>query len=241
MYLQGATFERGEGEEAFSADPELAEKRNGGLAPGVTIASPPAFYWDEGGFYGRIFNSRLTRAYARLLQRHLNRAHERESHLKTSLPGRWMGWHLPRLAASMTTSPLMAPAYNPANVEPDVVVSLMRWATDDISAGMLHQMFGIFVDGDYRSYDGNYSYTENMHRISSPLLFITGFRDSANPDNIRKYGYERISSGKKELLNFPLYGHTDLVMGKGVGETVYPAIADWLIRTVEDQKAVDRR
>jgi hypothetical protein len=111
-------------------------------------------------------------------------------------------------------------------------MSLLRWGGDDVSTRMVLQGLHAIINTDIRSYDGSYNYTENMDRITVPFLFITGSEDAANPATIKVYGYERVSSKEREYVNFPYFGHTDLVMGKDVNKKVYPVITDWLTKVL---------
>lgn len=235
MYLQGATFKEIDGERIFAADPDLARERNQNIAAGIAIGSPPAFYWDKGGFFGMLSHSGVMRTALKALHNLTGGLHEISPHLRMGTPMARMAWSFPRLTAVFVNlTPTGWVLYNWDNVEPDVAISLLRWGGDDVSSRMAQQGLYAIIHTDLRSYDRSHSYTENMHRITAPFFFVTGSEDAANPDTIKRYGYERISSREKEYVNFPVYGHTDLVMGKGVEETVYPAIIDWLRGVVAD-------
>jgi len=227
-YLQGASFQDG----CFAADEGLARERNGLIAAGVAIGSPPAFYWEQGGFFGLLSNSPVSRAALRLLMAVLRLLEKRGGRISLGVPvGRWAERH-PKAAAALALSPAGILLYNWRNVEADAAVSLLRWAGDDVSASMARQLIFGIVNHDYLSYDRRYDYTANMGRITVPMLFVTGTEDFASFQCIRRYGYERVFSPRKDFICFPGYGHTDLVMGKGVEEKVYPAISAWLKETV---------
>lgn len=237
MYLQGASFRRREGREVFSADLALAAERNQQLACGVAIGSPPAFAWPKGGFFGLLSNSRAVRA---LLGRALALLEERkEAHPRfpVGLPISRMAWRHPLATAMLATTPVAITFYNWKNVESDVAVSIARWGTDDVSTAMACQLLRSILEGEVRSFDGSYSYTGNMGRITAPILFVTGSEDFANPEIIAGMAYEAVESEVRDFLNIPGYGHTDLVMGRGVAVNVYRPIADWLDRITQKAPA----
>jgi hypothetical protein len=235
MYLQGATFKEIDGESIFAADPDLARERNQNIAAGIAIGSPPAFYWDRGGFFGMLSHSGVMRAGLKTLHTLSGSLHERSPHLYMGTPTARMAWSFPRLAAVFINhTPTGWVLYNWDNVEPEVAISLLRWGSDDVSSRMAQQGLYAIIHTELLSHDHSHSYTENMHRITAPFFFVTGSEDAANPDTIKKYGYERISSRKKEYVSFPRFGHTDLVMGKDVQYKVYPVITDWLSKVVAD-------
>jgi pimeloyl-ACP methyl ester carboxylesterase len=235
MYLQGATFKEISGKRVFSADPDLARERNKNIAAGIAIGSPPAFYWDRGGFFGMLSHSSMMRAALKALHNLAGGLHARSPHLRMGTPMARMAWTFPRLAAVFVNhTPTGWVLYNWDNVEPEVAISLLRWGGDDVSSRMAQQGLHAIIHTELRSYDRSHSYTENMHRITAPFFFMTGSKDAANPDTIKRYGYECVSSQEKKFANLPYFGHTDLVMGKDVQQKVYPVITDWLKEVMAD-------
>ncbi len=231
-YLQGATFEESRGHGVFRADAGLAAERNSMVAAGVAVGSPPAFHWEKGGFFGFLSNSAVAKAGLRGMMAGLRLMERRGKRVSLGVPvGRWAQRH-PRGAAMVALSPAGILLYNWRNVEADAAVSLLRWAGDDVSPAMARQLVFGLINGDYLSHDRSYNYTDGMERITVPMLFVTGTEDFASHECIRRYGYERVSSTRKDFICFPGYGHTDLVMGKGVEEKVYPAISAWLDQNV---------
>lgn len=238
MYLQGATFREKNENKVFAADHDLVGERNRSIAAGIAIGSPPAFHWDRGGFFGMLSHSRVMRAGLKALHALTGRLHERRPHLHLGTPMAKLAWKLPRLAAVIVNhTPAGWVLYNWDNVEPDVAISLLRWGGDDVSSRMAQQGLNAIIHTELRSYDRSYSYTGNMHHITAPIFFVTGSEDAANPETIKKYGYEAVSSREKEYVCFPGYGHTDLVMGKDVHQEVYTAITDWLSETLQGRRS----
>ena len=234
MYLRGATFREAGEDGTFAADDELAGERNRSIAAAIAIGSPPAFYWAKGGFFGLISHSRSMRAGLIILHRLAGSIRDLNPHVRAGKPMARMAERFPLLTTVLINhQPTGWVLYNWDNVEPEVAMSLLRWGGDDVSIRMVLQGLHAIINTDIHSYDGSYNYTENMKRITAPFLFITGSEDAANPATIQEYGYEQVSSREKEYVNFPFFGHTDLVMGKDVQHKVYPVITDWLSKVLE--------
>lgn len=114
------------------------------------------------------------------------------------------------------------------NVDPDVGYSLLKWASDNVTTLMTAQIAELGLDPDFRDYNGECNYNQNMKLITAPLFFITGTEDFAGAENIQQHGYGQVSSEIKRFECYRGYGHTDLVMGKRVYEEVYPVILEFI-------------
>ena len=82
-----------------------------------------------------------------------------------------------------------------------------------------------------------YSYTENLHRFTAPLLVIAGGLDKMAPKTDMQYVKSHVSSTDVTYLEFSKdagyradYGHMDLNLGLYAREEVYPKIYDWLVQ-----------
>jgi pimeloyl-ACP methyl ester carboxylesterase len=228
MYLQGALIEADRSSFRVVCDPELARKRNASILGGITIGSPPAFYFGGRDWLEYVTSLPLFKAFSGWLIQGF----------------RWTNGFFPRLGGRgvpeftgafpraariiAAKSPLASSFYNVRNVHPDVGYSFFKLAGDSVSSRMTTQILGFTQDPDLKDYNREYNYSENMKRITAPLFFISGSEDFTGPENIRVHGYEQVSSKLKRFKLYPGYGHTDLVMGKKVVEEVYPVIVSWL-------------
>ncbi len=227
-YLQGAAFREEGGRPVFHADEGLARERNRSIACGVAVGSPPAFYWEGDDFFGRLSNRPAYRAALKGLLSALRPLEGRGHSLPLGVPASRLAGRSPRLAAAIALSPLGVLLYNRDNIEAGAGASLVKWAGDDVSPAMARQLLYGLVNRDFLSHDRGHDYTANMHRVTAPMLFISGTEDFAGAGCISRYGYERAASERKDFHCFPGFGHTDLIMGRSVDELVYPAITAWL-------------
>jgi hypothetical protein len=85
-----------------------------------------------------------------------------------------------------------------------------------------------------------YSYTENLHRFSAPLLVIAGGLDKMAPKTDMVYVKDHVASTDVTYLEFSKdagyfadYGHLDLNLGVHAREEVYPKIYEWLVKRSE--------
>ncbi len=235
MYLQGATAKMTDGGYQVTVDPGLIEERNGSILGGVTIGSPPSLTYGGGDWIAKLeslpFYETLTRFLVQYLD-FLGRFTPKVpiSRLRTFVT------MFPRLGRIMAKrGPIAIALYNPDNVDADVGYSLLKCASDNITTHMTIQILALGLDPDYKDHTKEFSYTSNMHRITTPLFFITGSEDFVGAENIRVDGFEQVSSPVKRFKFYEGYGHTDLVMGKNVYEEVYPEILAWI------EQMTDRR
>jgi pimeloyl-ACP methyl ester carboxylesterase len=228
LYLQGVRMEKNNASARATTDPDLARERNRSILAGVTIGSPPGLYRHGGDWVARALELPFHRPFLQAIIGCLRLMNRRLPLLPVSRVGRIAELY-PRLGKLMAMkSPVAFALYNVDNVDPDVGYSLFKRAADNVTADMTIQILSLGLDPDLKDIRGEVNYTADMERITAPLLFITGTRDFAGPEDIREYGHERVSSRIKDYRCYPEYGHTDLVMGKRVADEVYPYIASWL-------------
>ena len=241
MYLQGVRFE---GPYHVVSDPVLVKERNEKLMGGIPIASPPAFWWPRLHPFHISTASSLGRALlgASVLLIRIRGMFAPRVRLGTLVLEAVK--NRPKLIKAVSRSPVGMLLYCRRNTDSQTTTSLVKWGGDDVSANMYVQLVDGVWGTNFRQYfpftfrDEPYDYTLNMNLITLPILFVTGEKDFANSEGIRRYGYDRISSKEKKFVVFPGYGHTDLVMGKNVENEVYPVIAQW-ISEIEEQASVE--
>ena len=228
LYLLGAEVETADGGFKVSMDPEVAAERNRSILGGITIGSPPAFHHGGAAWLDSILSLPFSELTNKLLLAYFDLLNRVSPKLPVSQMGAFVA-RFPRLGRVMAIkSPVATALYNTENVDADVGYSLLRIASDNVSARMTSQILFLSQDADLRDYNGECNYTANMHTITAPLFFITGTEDFVGAENVREYGYQRVASDPKRFKNYGGYGHTDLVMGKRVYEEVYPDILQWI-------------
>ncbi len=228
MYLQGASPTGGDGELRASLDPGLAEERNRAVLGGITIGSPPGLHRGGGDWIRDLERMPFFRALAGALLRWLAVQDRLSPRVPASRIGE-MVTRFPRLGRVLAVrGPIARFLYNADNVDPDAGWSLLKWASDDVTARMAAQIVALARDPDFRDFHREVNYTAHMRAITAPLFFITGTKDFVGDENVRLDAYEKVSSQPRRFKCYPDYGHTDLVMGKRVREEVYPDILSWI-------------
>ena len=229
MYLQGVRFEDGH----VVSDPVLVRQRHEKLAGGVTIGSPPAFWYPKGHPYHWVFESKAGKAA-------INAALQQMLVKEVTSPCLRMGWprslmdNHPRLVMAVKRTPAMMFTYCRRNADKDATTSLAKWGTGDVSAGMWVQLLQAMLEQDFLEHPGRaepgeqYDYATHMGLVSLPIFFLTGDKDFTNAGGIKRFGYDGVSSHVKEYVSLPSYGHTDLIMGITAEQDVYPMISEWM-------------
>ena len=229
-YLLGARLEgdgQGESEPRVVLDERLREERHRSVLGGVTICSPAGRHHPNLNWLHHLTRLPFSPAVARLLSRGLRRLGTRFPRIPISRGAPFFARH-PRLGKAVARwSPLTYFLGSRRNLDPEIVYNLLKYATDDVSTRMLRQIVSLGHDPDYRDYRGELNYTAHMHLVRAPFFFITGTCDFVGPDNLR-HAHDLVSSPLKRFKCYEGYGHTDLVMGKGVAEAVFPDIGAWL-------------
>jgi pimeloyl-ACP methyl ester carboxylesterase len=125
--------------------------------------------------------------------------------------------------------------YNPENMQPDVVKTMLRRIVSPLSRGEIKQFATVGADGLLRSMDGEIDYLAAMAEIELPLLFLTGRADRvASPDRVRGY-YDAVGSSDKALEIASVangysadYGHLGFGLGDEAAREIFPLIISWL-------------
>jgi len=97
------------------------------------------------------------------------------------------------------------------------------------------QPAGVYVDmmfgKDPRKYEWKwvdpqtlYSYSDNLDKITVPILFIAGDNDTQDPSQGIYSAYGNVSSNIKEFYSFPDHSHMDLLLGDNASTLIFPEI-----------------
>lgn len=132
-------------------------------------------------------------------------------------------------------TPLDTLFYNRENMEPLTITNMFLNVVEDVPQGVIDQFNAMIRTGQFTRVDGSYNYTENLDKVSVPILLIAGQVDNLAPPDVVRFAYNRVSSTDKTYRMFGRvngykanYGHNDLVLGKHSREEVFPLIAKWL-------------
>ncbi|HEY3175052.1 MAG TPA: alpha/beta fold hydrolase [Candidatus Polarisedimenticolia bacterium] len=125
-------------------------------------------------------------------------------------------WLLPRV---------MARRYGMADRR--LVVSLLAnaiipWG----SSRVLLQLCRMLEQGRFASMDGEVDYELGALRIEFPLLVIAA-GEGRLPEETIRHGIDRAPAREKRYLRLAGRTHSNLLVGPGASEEVYPVIADW--------------
>ncbi|MDD5448700.1 MAG: hypothetical protein PHO53_06000, partial [Actinomycetota bacterium] len=238
IYLEGAKFDESG---KVVIDRELAKERNEKLLGAIPIASPPAFLGERSHPFSIVTRSALGQAILGAVILYFRLQDSFGGRCEVEKTAKRLMNH-PRIIMAMSKSPRRMMLYNRSNTDSDTTTSLAKWAVDDVPFRMYVQLLEGMRSGYFKQYfplsfrDFPCDYTVNASLIEAPILFVGGEKDMANWRTTKEYGYEVVSSKKKDILVFPDYGHTDLVIGKNVEDEVYPAILQWM-RKIEAEES----
>ncbi len=136
--------------------------------------------------------------------------------------------------AGLFNTPLMKYQMNVRNVDFELIRKAQYNAITPISTKLLAQFAEWFGKDEVVLSDG-FSVTENLNKISAPLLIISGGNDMLSPADDTVYAYEQIQSMDKSYIELAKkngfsqdYGHIDMIFGKEALKEVYPLIKQWL-------------
>jgi hypothetical protein len=142
---------------------------------------------------------------------------------------------------------------NPANIDPEVLLFLNRYALDGLSTRVGAQYFDsgacrVFRE-DFSNRRGGPSriippkpgpkdecccYGEHLERISLPALVIADdTEDITSPEDIEDFYRCKKRHDLDEFLRVPGTAHVDLVMGLNAPEFTFPRIGAWLERLLD--------
>ncbi len=140
----------------------------------------------------------------------------------------------PWLAARLSTS-IAELGWHAGNASVELLRALMLTAVDDLPVSLLREFARWY---DTRSMSDRYAifnFTENLERITAPVLIVAGSRDGLTPVRDLRHAWERIASRDKAFCVAGTehgfahdYSHADLILGLHAPDDVYPVILKWL-------------
>lgn len=106
---------------------------------------------------------------------------------------------------------------------------------------------GVWVDMYFgknpKKYNGHwvdpqtlYDYSENLDKITVPILFIAGDEDLQDPSKDIYKAYIRVSSVNKTFYSFQNHSHMDILLGDNSDILIFPIIADWMDSIINNNK-----
>jgi len=155
------------------------------------------------------------------------------------------------------TSHFRGMGVNLENIDPEVLQTYLRIGLSNVLSSKVLSQFSLFfkhmtfcryprypwmydtlgrIPGMKKVFTP-YSYTENLHRFTTPLLAIAGGLDKMAPKTDMLYVKDHVGSTDVTYLEFSKdtgyradYGHLDLNLGLYARDEVYPKIYDWLVQ-----------
>jgi pimeloyl-ACP methyl ester carboxylesterase len=127
---------------------------------------------------------------------------------------------------------------NLRNVEPHVYRRMLANGIEDLPAGVVDQFSDWIRDDAFCSCDHTVDYRTLVRGCRQPALFVSAEKDGLAPPHVVEEGW-RDWCGPKQLWSAGAdFGHTDLLLGRGAPETVFPVVRDFLL---EHSTAADSR
>jgi cholesterol oxidase len=118
------------------------------------------------------------------------------------------------------------------NTTPEYIQRNLVYYKDSEPAGVYVDMY--FGKNPYK-YGGHwvdpqtlYDYSENLDKITVPILFIAGDNDTQDPSKDIYKAYENVSSANKKFLSFAEHSHLDLLLGEEADQLIFPEISNWM-------------
>lgn len=165
----------------------------------------------------------------------------------------WLGHQILRLPSPVTihqrvilsmlwtvlgNSAALSVGMNPENVDRRVVGQALRRSITDVPRAKLDQLARWSLEGSFCSLDHRVDYRAALREITTPLLVVNGSIDRLATPEGAELALEHLAAAPTTYLEFGRrhghaadYGHVDLIFGRYAPDEVFPAVADWLVRT----------
>ncbi len=127
--------------------------------------------------------------------------------------------------ASGPLYPLPLRGWHEGAVEHHVLDEHLELAFDRASLDDIRNLFDWAWE---KRFGGKSGYAQRFQELDIPLLVVAGDNDELAPAASVRPAYDKSRSRDKSFLTFPL-GHIDLLVGREAPQTLWPAVADWLV------------
>jgi len=113
----------------------------------------------------------------------------------------------------------------------DIQKELFLHLNDEAAGVWVDMFFGKNIEkynGDWVDPQTLYNYSDNLHKITVPILFIAGENDTQDPSLDIYRAYQNVSSIHKEFYSFKNHSHMDILLGDYSKDLIYPKIDTFL-------------
>ncbi|MBN2493309.1 MAG: alpha/beta hydrolase [Deltaproteobacteria bacterium] len=124
---------------------------------------------------------------------------------------------------------------NPDNVDTETILDIFDKLVTNEAPGIILQFSDWVRSGHVRSADRGFDYTDHLHRMTVPALFVCGVDDLMAPPRIIARQIDRLGTRRVRQVVLSRkngyradYGHGDLIIGRHAPDEVYPLIAAWI-------------
>jgi pimeloyl-ACP methyl ester carboxylesterase len=146
-----------------------------------------------------------------------------------------LGAPLAPLLANSLNETIADLGWHAGNVDLSLLRALMLTAVDDLPASLLREFARWYDTKAMSDRYAMFDFTEQLERITTPILIVAGSKDGLTPARDLHHVYERIASADKAFRIIGTqhgfardYSHADLVLGLHAPDDVYPVILEWL-------------
>jgi polyhydroxyalkanoate synthase len=157
------------------------------------------------------------------------------TYLLPILPGRWF---IRGLSPMFFRWPVNLLLCRPRNLELHMFRRAFFMLTENLSRGIVRQIFRMLRTGAFNSEDGQTDYRANLKNIRTPICFFAGSDDYIVPEHNVRNVYEAVQSEVKEMHLLGTasgdrqeYCHGAILFGKHSEEDVFPKVQNWLEKT----------
>lgn len=118
---------------------------------------------------------------------------------------------------------------NMENVDRPVMCRLMTNGLEDLQRGVVDQ-FAAFAEKDLLlSTDGKLDWRALLKKARQPALFVSAPRDGLAPPEAVEAGFDLWGGPKRYHSSRHVYGHVDLLIGRGAPSTIFPLVKEFLL------------